>query len=390
MHKTKLKLGILAASSLQMSAMGLIGVVPMAISYFSHANPTTVQTAFTVPMLMSIPMLLGVGIFSSKLGKKIPLIFGISLISLAGLAPTLLYLSLPVFFVLMSMVGLGVGCVSATSTGLIADYFDGAERGSLLGKQSAALNLGGVIITFLGGLLVVRGLQSAFFVFLYAVPILLICLFCVPSDKSSKRAKEEIIKEQPRLRLSREVFILCAMMIFFGLSFGVFNANSALLVVERNLGDPELASFGTSLMAATGIVSGIFYGRLIKVVKELALPLGFALFALALILMGTASSPIVFFIGKIFSGAGMSTIMPTGLARASRSVPPQSATLAISLFLSAQMMANFLSPIIITPVSYALASGTAQSRYIIGFVIVSAISVCALIHVCRSKVASKS
>jgi len=245
--------------------------------------------------------------------------------------------------------------------------------------------MGGMLITFLGGMLVLTGWKNAFFAFLYALPILLICLFCIPKDEKVSKGEDTKAKEEKRIKLNKEVLILCMMIFFIGLTFGVINTNSALLVVERNLGEPALANFATSAMTATGIVVGLLYGSIAKVFKRFMLPVAFALFAVGMFLMGSASSVFIFFIGKIITGAGMSSIMPTGLSRVAQSVDLNSSTFAISMFLSSNMVAVFLSPIIMNPVSHAVASGTAQSRYIIGFIIVAVLSLLALLYVNKGK-----
>ena len=157
MEKTKIKVGILVASMLQMATIGLVGVIPMAIGHYSHASPTTVQTAFTIPTLLTVPALLAMGTLAGKTGKKIPLLVGIAMVCVFGVAPALFDLSLPMFMVMMALVGVGLGCLMTTATGLIADHFVGPEQGAMMGMQSAFTNMGGMLLTFVGGFLLATG-----------------------------------------------------------------------------------------------------------------------------------------------------------------------------------------------------------------------------------------
>lgn len=382
--KFKIKAGILAASSLQMAPIGLVSIVPMLMAHYANANPTTVQIAFTIPTLMTVPVSLIIGALASKTGKKIPLLAGIALIFLCGMIPAFVDLTLPMFLVIMAGIGVGIGCIMPTATGLIADHFVGPEQGDVMGKQSAFTNLGGMLLAFVGGALVTGGWQKTFFIFLYTIPIFLIVFLCIPQDKratSDSGASEPV----PKTKLSGEVYAMCAMIFIFGITFGVLNTNAALLVGERSLGDPSTASFATSAMTAIGIVVGLIYGMIAKLCKKLTLPVAFALFACGMLLMGNATSAILFYIGNVVSGIGFSMAIPTALSRTAQSVDPGSATFAISMFLSTNCVAMFLSPIIMNPVSQAISTGTAQSRYNIGAIAVIALCVVSFIYVLKEK-----
>ncbi|MCL2579283.1 MAG: MFS transporter [Oscillospiraceae bacterium] len=267
---------------------------------------------------------------------------------------------------------------------MIADYFEGAEQADVMGKQSAFINMGGMLIAFLGALLIGTGWRNVFFVFLYAIPVLLICLVCIPKDKTAVEGDVQQATEKSKVTLTGEVYVMCGMAMVIALTtLGVINTNSAILIAERGLGGPAIANFGTSVMTATGIVVGLLYRYIYKTCRHYTLPLAFIIFACGMVLMGNATSIPVFYLGSIAAGIGLASSMPTGLSRCAQASGPGSATFAISMFLSAYMVAAFLSPMIMNPVSHLIANGTAQSRYNIGFVTVVALSLLALFHVRR-------
>jgi len=363
-----------------MVGFGLIGIIPAVIAHYVGFNETTVQTAFSIPMLMSVPASLITGWLSPKIGKRVPLIVGVALVFLVGTLPALIDVSFFMFVTIMAIIGVGAGCIATTATGLIADHFEGHERSTVMGLQSTFTNAGGMLIAFLGGLLIDTGnWRNAFFIYLYAIPIFIIVLVCIPTEKKATSA--ENIKPVGKTKLNRDVLVLCSVMLFIGFVVGIANTNAALLVEERGLGSHSIANYAASWMRMIGIVVGILFGLFARALKRFLLPIAFLVFSLGLFIISYSNSVAIFYFGHIVAGAGISVAMPAGLTRVAQSAGPVSATFAISMFLSANSLAMFFSPMIINPVSRALADGTAQSRFVIGAIVVALISFIVFLYI---------
>ncbi|WP_411911103.1 MFS transporter [Clostridium estertheticum] len=69
---------------------------------------------------------------------------------------------------------MGVGLIFPLSTALIADFFSGDERISMMGFSQASSNLGGIITTILSGVLAKLSWRYAFYVYLIGVLVLLL------------------------------------------------------------------------------------------------------------------------------------------------------------------------------------------------------------------------
>jgi len=370
--KLRINVGIQAASSLQMVGFGLIGIIPAVIAHYVGFNETTVQTAFSIPMLMSVPASLITGWLSPKIGKRVPLLGGVALVFLVGTIPALVDVSFFTFVMVLAIIGIGAGCIATTCTGLIADHFEGHERSIVMGLQSTFTNVGGMLIAFLGGLLIDTGnWRNAFFIYLYAIPIFIILLICLPTEKTTASAE---IKPVGKTKLNRDVLVLCSMMLFIGFVVGIANTNAALLVEERGLGSHSIANYAASWMRMIGIVVGILFGLFAKTLKKFLLPIAFLVFAVGMFIIAYSNYIAVFYFGHIVAGAGISVAMPAGLTRCAQSAGSASATFAMSMFLSANSLAMFFSPMIINPVSLALADGTARSRFTIGAIVATMVS----------------
>jgi len=356
-----------------MVGFGLIGIIPAVIAHYAGYNETTVQTAFSIPMLMSVPASLIIGWLSPKIGKRIPLLIGVALVFLIGTIPALVDVSFFMFVTVLAMIGIGAGCIATTCTGLIADHFEGHERSIVMGLQSTFTNAGGMLIVFLGGLLIDTGnWRNTFFIYIYAIPIFIILLICVPTEKGA--ASAENIKPVSKTTFNRDVLILCSMMLFIGFVVGVATTNAALLVEERGLGSHSIANYAASWMRLIGIVVGVLFGLFAKALKKYLLPVSLLVFATGMYVIAYSNSTAIFYFGHIVAGAGISAAMPAGLTRCAHLAGPASATFAMSMFLSANNLAMFFSTMIINPVSLALADGSARSRFIIGAAVAAMIA----------------
>ena len=382
LQNMKIKVGIMAASTLQMAAVALMGLVPLAIVHYYDQSVTSVQSAFTLPMLTIAPAMLTVGFISKYIGKKIPLIVGLTLIFIFSIIPAVFELPFPLFMLMTGGFGLGVGCVMSSAAGLITDYFTGAERANLMGKQSAFINLGGMLLAFAVGVLLPFGWTTALFVYIYTIPILLIVLLCIPGDRKASGNKQG---ETGKRKLTSGTLFICVIFLFFGVFQGATLPNAGLLVQERNLGDPATASFGISMMTAVGIIAGLLYGRITLIIKKYMLPSSLVVMAGGILLAGSATTVLQFYVGFIVLGFGHASAIPTGTFLAAQSVDQASSTLAMSVFYATLCAAIFFSPMITNPLSEAIAAGTAQNRYFIGATVLIALAVVSLINAARKK-----
>jgi len=380
----KLIIGIMAISTLLMALVSIVGIIPLKIEYYSHIDPTMVQVAFTFATLVNVPATLLAGAIALKVGKKPPLVAGVCLILGGGVVLALFSLPFSVFVIVMAFIGFGVGCLSALSAALIADNFVGEQQSGLMGLQSAYVNIGGMVLSLVGGLLALGHWRNMFWVFLYAFPILIIILFFIPRDEKAIPTGES---SKGTAKLTKETYLLCLIMFVQGVIFGVRTTNVGLILVERNLAAEvvAMANYSTSAMTGMGIVIGFTYGKIAKVTGRILFPLAFILLALGFFLIGNAPNLMIFFIGNILTGMGFSVAMPTILTLTARSVSG-TATLAISVLMSFNAVAIFISPVVINNLAEFLGFGNVQSRFNIGAVLLLMLCGVAGVYRGRAKV----
>jgi MFS family permease len=376
LEKLKIRAGIMAASSLNMSPVGLVGIIPMAIAYYGTGD-TFMQTVFVLPTLTSIPMALLVGSLANKTGKKIPLAAGIACILFSGLAPVFFDLPLGLFIAVMAVMGLGIGCTLTLTPALIASHFKGEEQAKVLAHQSAFVNMGGMVLAFAGGLLLTGGWRGVFWIYALALPVLIAVLLFLPKETTEKDASKPAVK----IRLNRDTFVLCVFIFVLGLAFGIRNTNAGLLVIERGLGGVNLANYATSAMTALGIVIGFTYGMIAKKLKKHVLTWAVAAIVASMLFMGNAGAAWVFIAGNVLAGMGFAAAMPVLLSRTAQTVDAGSSTFALSVLMATNCVALFVAPAVVNTLAGLVAQDIAQVRFNVGAALNALVCVAAWFYI---------
>jgi len=173
----------LLSSSLLLSDTGAVSpTLPYLAREFPDVSHASIQSFITMPALAGIVATLAAGALATRVGKRRLVLIGILLIIIGGTSPLLL-IPTGSFTLLMTarlIVGVGVGLLQPLTASLIADFFYGRERSTMLGWLSSMVSAGNVLYSLLVAALMVLGWQAAFFVYLAAFVIFALIWRFVP------------------------------------------------------------------------------------------------------------------------------------------------------------------------------------------------------------------
>lgn len=185
-NKSMLKAAILVLTFSQMATNGLSPAMADIAAQFPDAATSTIQFLMTLPGIFVVILSLISAWLTSIFPKKYLIGTGSICIICTGVFGVLFHGSLQILFVWSSLMGIGMGLISALTISLISDYFDGQEKTNLMGLQTGAANVGGMIMTAVGGVLTTIVWQYDYLVYLIAVPGLLLLIFFVPKTSPEK------------------------------------------------------------------------------------------------------------------------------------------------------------------------------------------------------------
>ena len=353
MKKRRLLYTILSISLLTVMAGAAIAPALGVISaHFEGRNPLLIQLIVSLPALFIILTNLVFPLLCRLMKTRTLALTGLCLYIMSG-AGAFFVDDIWLLLCFRALMGVSVGMIMPLSTGLLAYYFPPEEQAELMGLSAAMNQMGGVVATFLAGMLAGIGWNYAFLVYLLGVIAMALVALFLPNERLSGRGGVSLTllkRFHPSV-----VGMFLVMVLFF-----IYPTNFALTA------SASLSEMGVTLvMVGLDVVAflvGLVFGFLMKrfaAQMKYAAPLGFmagylclaAGNGLAWLLLGSA------LIG-IANGIGVPYLNTIGSVKAGK----EAATTVMPLLSAALYLGQFLSPLLVSPA--ASAAGT--SPYTIG------------------------
>ena len=160
--KIKIIITIVCISFIQGLQFCVSPVLGQIQEHYPDASVSMVQMLVTAPTFLSIVVAIISGGLVVKISKKKMLIFAGLMAGITGFLPFLAD-SFMLLFVSRILYGLALGLCIALNTAVVAEFFEGDERVSVMGIQAASVGAGMVLVTTLGGVLGKYGFQNAYY-----------------------------------------------------------------------------------------------------------------------------------------------------------------------------------------------------------------------------------
>lgn len=354
--KKRLLYTILSISLLTVMAGAAIAPALGIISkHFTGRSPLLIQLIVSLPALFIILTNLVFPSFCRLMKTQSLALTGLGVYVLSG-AGAFLVDNIWGLLALRALMGVSVGMIMPLSTGLLAYYFPPEEQASLMGLSAAMNQMGGVIATFLAGMLAGISWNYAFLVYLLGLVAIVMVAMFLPNERLQGRGGVSLSLLK---RFHPSVTGMLLVMILFFIYPTNFALTASGILSETSV---TLTMVGLDVVA---FIIGLCFGGLMKRFAssiKYAAPLGFtagyiclaACGGIACLLAGSA------LIG-IANGIGVPYLNTIGSVKAGK----EAATTVMPLLSAALYTGQFVSPLIVSPI--ASAAGT--SPYAVGVVI---------------------
>ena len=318
-------------------------------AHFCEAPAMLVQFIVSMPALLIIITNLFFLSLSRVLRTRAIATTGLLLYVVAG-AGCFFVDDIHLLLAMRALLGVSVGLIMPLSTGLLAYYFLPEQQAQLMGLSAAMNQMGGVVATLLAGLLATIAWNYAFLVYLLGLIALVMVWLWLP-DEQLDSANKRGVPFQPRQLLKFHpsvIGMLLLMTIFF-----VFPTNFAIVASQQQALSTEVI---TAIMVGLDVVAffvGLAFGSLMNRFRQ-----SVKYFAPLFFLLGYASylvpSVSMAVLGSVFIGMANGVGVPYLNTIASIKGGKNSATTVMPLLSAALYLGQFISPLLVIPMSKAL------------------------------------
>lgn len=330
--------------------------------HFSSSSDILIQFVVSLPALFIIITNLWFSyicrFFKTKTIAVVGLLLYVTSGSVAFFADNMVLL-----LILRSLLGISVGLIMPLSTGLLSFYFPPKEQAKLMGLAGAMSQMGGVIATMLAGLLANIAWNYSFLVYLLGLIALILVLAYLPNDRitaSGNISIKSLSKFHPSV-----TGMLFVMVIFF-----IFPTNFAIISSQTtNLSSDEI----TIIMVGLDLVAvfmGLLFGKIMNVMPKIMKYFAPLLFMFGYICYAYGVSSAYLIVGSLLIGMANGIAIPYLNTIASIKGGKDAATTVMPLISASLYLGQFISPIIVNPLSKALFNqNDISSPYKIGIMI---------------------
>ncbi|WP_314062096.1 MFS transporter [uncultured Vagococcus sp.] len=298
------KLSLLSVSLLVVSGGAIAANIPAIEQTYPHVNQTIIELLTTMPSLFIILTVLISSKLAAKVGDTAIIQLGILLVLIAGLLPVVTG-SFGWLFFSRLLFGVGVGLFNPLLYAVSSKLYSGAELAKMIGLQSAFEGIGGMMMTFLVGQLLMINWRVSFLAYGLALPIF--CLFClfVPKSTATEEAKEVTDEKADSLVWGYGMLLVIVVTIYMSPAVKLTS-----LLLSKGIGD---ATDGSNLMALVGLgamVAGFLFSPVVARLKAWTLPLAFIGLSLAMLLIALSTNLVTASLAVVLCGISFRTFVP--------------------------------------------------------------------------------
>ena len=378
-NKKMLKVTILVLTFVQMATNGLSPAMSDIAACFPESTTSTVQFLMTLPGIFVVILSLTSAWLTSVFPKKYLIGTGSICICATALLGTVFHESLKLLFAWSALMGIGMGLISTLTVSLISDYFEGQEKVNLTGLQTSAANIGGMIMTAVGGVLTSIAWYYDYLVYLLAFPGLILLILFVPGNNPANPDHREYhtrpdneLHPSASLLKNRQIWMPVFISVVLLFLFNAGPTNLSMYATEFAIGNSIIAGWAATFFLLGGTLMGIAFGFFSRRLGSFTIPLGFCFMAAGFFILLCRPNTVCLFTGCLLAGMSISLVSPQCILQASKlSHNAREAALAAALIMAGSNVGTFLAPQI-TNIA-ALISGSESTRYRFIFVIFAAV-----------------
>jgi predicted MFS family arabinose efflux permease len=274
---------------------------------FPAVSQESLMMMVVLPSLVAIIFGLLSGILSGFFKVKHILYAGLTIFLIGGVGPAFTN-NYTIVLVCRVLLGVGTGLFLPFTGGLIASFFTGDERNQMIGFQSTSVGIGNIITSLLAGLLAAINWHLSFLIYAFAlIAFFLVIRYLPEPEKVEKEKKSQMTVAH---YFNKKVLWVCFGIFFYSVVYFSFFGYLAFVIDGDQLGDSKAAGLATMLMTLGGLIMGLVFGKVLKILRHYTMTVGLLINFAGFFTLAHTTNIIHIFVGSLLIGVGFGTIMP--------------------------------------------------------------------------------
>lgn len=352
MNNTKTKTAILSISFIGMMNTITSTILAQVAQSFPDASITAIQMLMTFGMIGSFPLTLISGGLATRFRKKPIILTALAAMIIGGIIPCFLHNKLVYLYISSILVGAGQGALMTMVSTISIELFEGDERSSMFGLETAVGNAGSVILLLLAGMLAKSSWVNIYFLYILVIPSFIFVLMWLP--KGDAPASKESKSDNSKTPVPGGVMIVALLMVLFFIGFASLALNISMHLAEQKLGGPATTGVVMSIVTGGAIVGGLLFKTLNNTLKSYCIAFATACVALGLFLTYMSQSITLVFVAAAIFGVGFGISLPSGSMAITKIAKPERIPTSMGFYMSSTTVGAVASPFVINMFASAL------------------------------------
>ncbi|OFV68939.1 MFS transporter [Acetobacterium wieringae] len=328
--------------------MGDMVIIPVAGNIFeeyANANMAVLNFILSGPALIGAFSGLIAGKLMQYLSKKKLLLVSFAIFSVGAIFGYTVH-DANYMAAMRVLVGIGMGMVSVIAMAIIADVFvDEDKRSSMVGVYNGGMAAVGAALGWISGFVATLGWTTVFYIYLVAIPILVMIIFFIPADKVTVTgAVDQTQAGSGNDQINwLSLMALCGAFLIFNIIYCIVYYKISMIVSEKAIGDVAFVGTLSALGTIGSFIACMFFGKYYAVLKRATPILAYVLMALCFCLLYFSANPAIASVACTLLGATYGVGISYYFMHCTMIVPESQIPISISFTSFAMSIGSFLS-----------------------------------------------
>ena len=310
-----------------------------------------VKLVLTLPAFFIATVSPLAGILIDRYGRLKLLYVSMVLYAIAGSSGFFLD-SLTAILIGRAFLGIAVGVSMTVVNTLVADYFEGSERQKFVGIQVAFMSLGGILFIGLGGVLADFSWRYPFLLYFFSLLVLPLAIYNLYEPERISAVPGESTKKQKSPPI---IWLLFINVLLMWVLFFMIPVQVPFRMVDIGVESNAMVGGAIALSTLFSAISSFSYAKIRGRYSYYSIfTVGYLLMAAAFGLIAFAESYITVVLAMVLAGLGMGMMIPNTNIWVMRLAPLEIRGREIGKLTTFWFMGQFLSPILLLPISKSL------------------------------------